>query len=70
MLEKSVGIGLNLCGLLVSGLRGRVSNEPLALNAVIIAQGTEQGVHHAWKPVKYPDGFQCMYRYGIVSDLL
>ena len=41
MVEKSVGIGLNLCGLLVSGLRGRVSNEPLALNAEIIAQGTE-----------------------------
>ena len=35
MVEKSVGIGLNICGLLASGLRGRVSNEPLALNTVI-----------------------------------
>jgi hypothetical protein len=48
MVEKSVGIGLNLCGLLVSGLRGRVSNEPLALNAVIIAYGTEHGARNAF----------------------
>ena len=47
-MEKSVGIGLNLYGLLVSGLRGRVSNEPLALNAVIIAQGTEYGAQSAF----------------------
>ena len=65
--------------LALGGIEGRTVNggeigwhwpEPLAPNAVIIAQGTEQGVHHAWKPAKYPDGFQCMYRYGIVSDLL
>jgi len=31
-----------------SGLRGRVSNEPLALNAVIIAHGTEYGVQYAF----------------------
>jgi hypothetical protein len=65
MVEKSVDIGLNLCGLLVSGLRGRVSNEPLALNAVIMAQGTEQGVLSAEKPAERPGGFHCMYRYGI-----
>jgi len=51
--------------LLVSGLRGRVSNEPLAPNAVIIAQGTEQKVLGTEKPAECPDGFQCMYRYGI-----
>ena len=49
MVVKSVGIGLNLYGLLVIGLRGRVSNEPLALNAVIIAQGTEEQVPEALK---------------------
>jgi hypothetical protein len=49
MVVKSVGIGLNLYGLLVSGLRGRVSNEPLiAFNAVILAHGTEHGAQNAF----------------------
>jgi hypothetical protein len=36
MVEKSFGIGLILCGIRVSGLRGRVSNELLALNTNIL----------------------------------
>ena len=69
MVEKSVGIGLILFGILEWVERAGFF-EPLAPNAVIIAQGTEQRVLYAWKPARCLVGFLCMYRYSNVSDLL
>jgi hypothetical protein len=47
MVERSVGIGLNLCGYRAKSVGGRFSNEPLALNTVIMPQDTESVVFDA-----------------------
>jgi len=64
MAVKSVGIGLNLFGFL--GWVERAGfYEPLALNAVIIAQSTGKLSQGTRRIAECSDGFWSVYRYGI-----
>jgi hypothetical protein len=54
-ISRSAVIGLNLCGFRVKSVGGRVSNEPLALNAAIIPQDTGSVVLDAGYPAYCPE---------------